>query len=157
MATTFTDLNGPQMSDSPRAPLSVLVVEDLPDVAESTADLLAACGHEVRIASCGAEALRAARSDAPDVVLLDIGLPGMSGWEVARRLRAQSTGEQPVVVAVTGYGTNRDRVCSADAGIDLHLVKPADPAHLTALLARVHDLLVPGPPKRPARAAAGAA
>ncbi|VTR91560.1 sensor protein : Uncharacterized protein OS=Janthinobacterium lividum GN=NC77_08395 PE=4 SV=1: Response_reg [Gemmata massiliana] len=131
------------MSDSPRAPLSVLVVDDLPDVAESVADLLTVCGHKVRTASCGTDALYAARLEAPDVVLLDIGLPGMSGWDVARRLRAQSTGKQPVVVAVTGYGTDRDRVCSADAGIDLHLTKPADPAQLTALLARVRGWLRP--------------
>ncbi|AMV29406.1 putative transcriptional regulatory protein TcrX [Gemmata sp. SH-PL17] len=131
------------MSDFPRAPLSVLVVDDLPDVAESVADLLTVCGHKVRTASCGTDALHAARLEAPDVVLLDIGLPGMSGWDVARRLRAQSTGKQPVVVAVTGYGTDRDRVCSADAGIDLHLTKPADPAQLTALLARVRGWLRP--------------
>ena len=131
------------MNESSRAQLSVLVVEDLQDVAESVAELLTACGHVVRVASCGVDALHAALTDPPDVVLLDIGLPGMSGWEVACRLRAQSSGKQPVVVAVTGCGTDDDRLRSADAGIDLHLVKPADPTTLTALLARVQSVLAP--------------
>ncbi|VTR97702.1 histidine partial : Sensor protein OS=Rubrivivax gelatinosus (strain NBRC 100245 / IL144) GN=RGE_23280 PE=4 SV=1: Response_reg [Gemmata massiliana] len=129
------------MNESPRPPLSVLVVEDLLDVAESVADLLTISGHAVRVASCGSDALLAALADPPDVVLLDIGLPGMDGWEVARRLRSQLNGKQPVVVAVTGLGADDDRRRSADAGIDLHLTKPADPVALTTLLARVRSLL----------------
>ena len=141
------------MHELPRAPLSVLVVEDLQDVAESVADLLTMSGHTVRVASCGADALHVALAEPPDVVLLDIGLPGMTGWEVARRLRAQSNGKQPVVVAVTGCGTDDDRLRSADAGIDLHLVKPADPATLTALLARVHRLMASRDETGPSEAA----
>src|SRR4051812_818236 len=128
------------MTDQP-LPLSVLVVEDLDDTAKSLAELLTLAGHAVRVALSGPEALRAAADATPDVVLLDIGLPGMDGWEVAQRLRGRASGKQPLVVAVTGYGTADDRWRSADAGIDLHLVKPVDPVALTRLLARVRDLL----------------
>jgi DNA-binding response OmpR family regulator len=99
----------------------------------------------VRIARSGPEALCAIDVAAPDVILLDIGLPGMTGWEVAAAVRRRS-GRQPVVVAVTGFGTDADRWRSADAGIDLHLVKPADPPSLTALLARVREHLRSAPP-----------
>jgi two-component system, OmpR family, response regulator len=126
-------------------PLSVLVVEDLDDTAQSTVELLALCGYRVRIARCGADALAAATEDTPDVVLLDIGLPDMDGWEVAGRMRDRAVGKQPVVGAVTGYGTESDRWRSADAGIDLHLVKPADPAALMTLLSRVREALLARP------------
>lgn len=119
------------------SPLSVLVVEDNDDTAESTAELLRMCGHAVRVATCGADALTAAAAEAPDVVLLDIGLPGMNGWEVAAKLRRQTQGKQPVVVAMTGFGTVSDKWRSADAGVDLHLVKPVDPASLAKLLSWV--------------------
>jgi two-component system, OmpR family, response regulator len=122
--------------------LLVLVVEDSEDTAQSTADLLALGGHSVRVVGCGADALRAADEEAPDVVLLDIGLPEMTGWEVAERLRARAGGKQPVVIAVTGFGSERDRWRSADAGVDLHLVKPADPAALMTLLERIREDLV---------------
>ncbi len=121
----------------PSAALSVLVVDGYEDAAQSTAELLALCGHAVRVAGCGADALREAAAEMPDVVLLDIGLPDIDGWQVAERMRRQATGKQPVVVAVTGYGAEADRQQSADAGIDLHIIKPADPVALTDLLARV--------------------
>jgi DNA-binding response OmpR family regulator len=132
-------------------PLSVLVVEDSEDAAQSTAELLALCGHAVRVAACGGDALRAAAAQTPDVVILDIGLPDMSGWDVAARLRAGAVGKQPVVVAVTGYGAAGDRWRSADAGVDLHLVKPADPAALSALLDRVREYIRPSAPRRAGR------
>jgi DNA-binding response OmpR family regulator len=122
-------------------PLFVLIVEDLDDAAQSTAELLVRSGHTVRIAGCGDDALRTAAAETPDVVLLDIGLPGMNGWEVAKQLRARAAGKQPFIVAVTGYGTDGDRWRSADSGIDMHLTKPADPAALTALLAWVRGHL----------------
>lgn len=121
-------------------PLSVLIVEDIDDVAQSTAELLSLHGHVTRIARSGPEALQAVEAAVPDVVLLDIGLPGMTGWEVAVAVRRRG-GRQPVVVALTGLGSNDDRWKSADAGIDLHLTKPADPAALTTLLARVREQL----------------
>ena len=125
------------MPEEPLPPLSVLVVEDHEDAAQSTAELLRMCGHVVRVANCGPDALAKAAAEVPDVVLLDIGLPGMSGWDVAERLRRQARGKQPLVVALTGYGTVADRWRSADAGVDLHLVKPTDPGSLTGLLSWV--------------------
>jgi CheY-like chemotaxis protein len=130
------------MKYTPR-PLSVLVVEDHADTAQSTADLLVLYGHRVRVARCGEDAVRAAAAEAPDVVLLDLGLPGMDGWQVARRLRARPRGKQPVVVAVSGYDGAEDRVRSADAGVDLHLAKPVEPAVLVGMLRRFREALAP--------------
>jgi len=122
--------------------LSVLVVEDEEDGANSLSELLQLFGYRVAVARTGAAALLAAETDPPDVVLLDIRLPDIDGWEVARRMRETATGgPQPVVVAVTGCGTEADQWRSADAGIDLHWVKPADPATLLATLARFAHLL----------------
>ncbi|HEY1190046.1 MAG TPA: response regulator [Gemmata sp.] len=129
------------MNPEPPPLLSVLVVEDQEDCAQSTAEMLTLCGHAVRVARCGPDALREALADPPDVVLLDIGLPGISGWEVAAGLRERIRGRQPLVVAVTGLGTDADRLRSADAGIDLHLVKPVEPAELLRLLTWVRDNL----------------
>ena len=128
------------MSQENLPPLLALVVEDQNDIAQSTAELLALCGYRVRVATSGPEALLAADEAIPDIVLLDIGLPGMDGWEVARQLRNRSVGKQPFVVAVTGYGGDGDRWRSADAGVDMHLTKPADPARLTALLAWIRQV-----------------
>jgi CheY-like chemotaxis protein len=90
----------------------------------------------VRTAHDGPSALAVAQSFQPEVVLLDIGLPGMDGWEVARRLKAEAVGKPPFLIAVTGYGREENRQKSAEAGIDLHLVKPANPVVLTGLLKR---------------------
>jgi DNA-binding response OmpR family regulator len=129
------------MTDDTLSPLSVLVVEDQEDTAQSTADLLTLCGYVVRVARSGPDAMAAIAAEIPDVVLLDIGLPGMTGWEVVRWVRACCPSKQPVVVAVTGRGAEADRMRSADVGVDLHLVKPADPSALTGLLARVRASL----------------
>lgn len=84
------------------------------------------------------------------MVLLDIGLPGMNGWVVAERLRAQIRGKQPFVVAVTGYGDEDDRWRSADSGIDMHLIKPVDPRSLIHLLGRISEnLFANGPTMSP--------
>src|SRR4051812_20616256 len=125
------------MNEKSLPPLSVLVVDDIDDVLQTTAELLANLGHQVRVAKSGAEALRLAAAEKPDVVLLDIGLPDMDGWSVAEQLRGQSAGKQPLIIAVTGYGSPVARLQSEHAGFDLHLVKPADPAELIALLTRV--------------------
>jgi CheY-like chemotaxis protein len=125
--------------------LSVLVVEDLPDAAESTALLLVLHGYRVRVAESGPSALVAAEAEMPDVVLLDIGLPGMDGWEVARRMRERTAAKQPVVVAVTGYGAVGDRWRSADAGVDLHLVKPVAPGVLVGMMQRFRRALADNP------------
>jgi signal transduction histidine kinase/CheY-like chemotaxis protein len=114
--------------------LQVLVVEDNKDTADSLAMLLEHWGHHVRTSHDGPAGLEAARHDRPEVVLLDIGLPGMNGYEVARQLR-QEFGSAIRLVAMTGYGQDEDRQRAFEAGFDAHLVKPADPATLQAMLA----------------------
>jgi CheY-like chemotaxis protein len=112
------------------------VVEDNADVLASMELLLGLTGFEVQSAPDGPTALEKARQFHPEVVLLDIGLPGMDGWEVARRLRAECPAQPPFLVAITGYGREEDRLRSEQAGIDLHLVKPTDPEQLIGLLKR---------------------
>jgi CheY-like chemotaxis protein len=128
-------------------PLRVLVVDDNLDAAESLVMLLGLDGHEVRMAHSGVEALEAAAVFRPEVVLLDIGLPGMDGYEVARRLREQNDGAETLLVAMTGYGQEEDRRRSRAAGFHRHLVKPVDLNDLRALLAssapRARDPLFP--------------
>ena len=99
--------------------------------------LLKLWGHEVRVAHDGPAALEAAAAAPPEVVLLDIGLPGMDGYEVAERLRARPESGGPVLVALTGYGQEEDRRRSREAGFDHHLVKPVDLDDLRSLLAHV--------------------
>jgi signal transduction histidine kinase/DNA-binding response OmpR family regulator len=113
----------------------VLVVDDNTDGAESLALLLQLAGHEVRIAHNGPQALDSVESFAPQLVLLDIGLPGMDGYEVARRLRTKPNLEGMLLVALTGYGREEDVRRSREAGFHHHLVKPADPTALANLLA----------------------
>src|ERR1700712_1999222 len=116
--------------------LKVLVVEDDEDGAESMAMLLRLYGHDVQVARSGRVALESARADRPDVVLLDLGLPGMDGYDVARHLCESNHGEPPLLVAVTGYGGEDHRRRSAEAGIHVHLVKPVDPERLEDVLER---------------------
>ena len=113
----------------------VLVVDDNADAAESIGVLLQLWGHEVRLAHSGEEALQAVSDFHPHVVLLDIGLPVMDGYEVARRLRRELGGEEAVVVALTGYGQESDRRQAQEAGFDHHLTKPVEPEALQELLA----------------------
>jgi PAS domain S-box-containing protein len=112
----------------------VLVVDDNRDSTESMSMLLSAWGHDARSARDGTEALGLAAEFQPEVVLLDIGLPGMDGYEVARRLHALPGLRNAVLIAMTGYGQEEDRMRSREAGFARHLVKPADPASLRVLL-----------------------
>ncbi|HWA36674.1 MAG TPA: PAS domain S-box protein [Burkholderiales bacterium] len=112
----------------------VLVVDDNEDASASLAMLLQSLGHETAVAKDGAQALELARSFAPDIVLLDIGMPGMDGYEVARRLRAMDAPRALRVVAVTGWAQEADRARALAAGFDLHLVKPLDPPAIAAAL-----------------------
>ena len=114
----------------------ILVVDDNVDSAESLAVLLRVTGHEVRTAHAGRAALEAARACVPEIVLLDIGLPGMDGYEVARRLRQDLGLADVLLVAMTGYGQDEDRRRSHEAGFNAHLVKPVDLNELHALLER---------------------
>jgi PAS domain S-box-containing protein len=113
---------------------SVLVVDDNVDSASSMAMLLRMVGHEVGIAHDGPAALQRIAKDAPDIVLLDIGLPGMSGYEVAQVLRSRPAGRALRIYAMTGYAAEEDRKRSREAGFDGHLVKPVVPTELLALI-----------------------
>jgi two-component system OmpR family response regulator len=123
-------------SDIMRIGAQVLVVEDHADTVESMAKLLELFGHEVQIARDGPQAIAAARRWRPEFILLDLGLPGMDGYEVARRLRQEGPCQETVVIAVTGYGQPEDRERSRAAGIDHHLLKPVDPDVWRSLLSR---------------------
>jgi len=118
--------------------LRVLLVEDHADGADTLALLLRMTGHQVEVARDGPLALRLARDFEPDVVLLDLGLPGMSGYEVARRM-ARGPYHKPLLVAVTGYGDAEALRQSAEAGIDVHLVKPVEPDRLFGVLAELRQ------------------
>ena len=113
----------------------VLVVDDNVDAAQSVAMLLDMSGHQCRMAHDGPSGLEAALAWQPDVVLLDIGLPGLNGFEVARQIRQQPLLKNVVLVALTGYGLEADRQRSRDAGFDHHLVKPADFDEIEKILA----------------------
>ena len=104
----------------------MLVVDDNVDSAEILAKLLRMPGHDVRTAYTGPTALEAAAAHPPDVVLLDIGLPGLNGYEVARRLRLDPQLKGVRLVAMTGYGDEADRRLAQEAGFDRHVVKPVD-------------------------------
>jgi PAS domain S-box-containing protein len=113
----------------------VLVVDDNVDAAESAAMLLRLWGHAVQTAHDGPFALQAARAFRPEIVLLDIGLPGLNGYEVAKQLRAQPWGRGMYLVAMTGFGQDDDKRRSLAAGFDVHLTKPLDPVKLEQLIA----------------------
>ncbi len=136
------------MTEVPRPPAvskRVLVVEDSLDSAETLGELLTRWGHEVRLANDGASAVRAAREFRPQVILLDIGLPDVNGYDVAHQLRDEHLGGE-ILVALTGYGEAQDRARAREAGFDRHLTKPVDPDALQKLL-----LGAPGsPPPRSA-------
>ncbi len=113
-------------------PIRVLVVDDNRDAAEMLAAVLGELGYEVMVAHDGPTALRLFSQQAPEVAVLDIGLPEMDGYELARRLRKELPSLR--LVAVTGYGQESDRRSSRAAGFDAHLVKPVDLAELLAAL-----------------------
>ena len=111
----------------------VLVVEDNPDYRETLRLLVQLWGHQVSVASSGTQGVQRALADRPDVVLIDIGLPGMHGYQVARRLR-DAFQDNITLVAMTGFGPPHDRLRAEEAGFDLHMLKPVDPAALRASL-----------------------
>lgn len=122
----------------------ILVVDDNQDSAISLAAMFEMLNHEVRVVFDGVAAVETAASFRPDVVLLDIGLPKMNGLAAARKIREQSWGQALFLIAVTGWGDEEHRRQSAEAGFDLHLVKPVDPAALENVLARRQRKLPPG-------------
>jgi CheY-like chemotaxis protein len=124
------------MSEPGNKGCRVLVVDDNHDSAETIAMLAELWGHQVRIVHNGPAALAEAPVWRPNVVLLDIGLPGIDGYEVARQMRQDPALAGVLLIAMTGYGQERDRRLSQEAGFDHHLVKPVDPVMLQGLLAQ---------------------
>ena len=119
----------------PAAPRRILVVDDNRDAAEALSMMLKLAGHETHLAFDGAEALEAAARLRPDVLLLDIGMPKLSGYDVARRIREQPWGQTMLLVALTGWGQDEDRRKTREAGFDGHLVKPVEFTTLARMLA----------------------
>ena len=129
------------MTDSPSR--RIVVVEDHADARAALEMVLHLDGHRVRTVGDGREAVEVILAEQPDVALIDIGLPGIDGHEVARRLRAAPEGRDLVLVALTGYGRPDDARRALEAGFDAHLVKPVDVDELSRVLA------APGPALRP--------
>jgi two-component system CheB/CheR fusion protein len=123
--------------------LSILVVEDNTEAGKSMAMVLRLWGHEVRVVRDGPAALEAVSQEPPEVVLLDIGMPGMDGYEVAKRLRQQPKLKQVLLIALTGYGKDEDRWRSREAGFDIHLLKPVSTEELRRVLSNLPDPVAP--------------
>ena len=140
-------LDGHTPSSNPHGDgLSILLVEDDRDNAESMVTLLGYFGHRVRVAFDGSSACQAALRHPPDVVLFELALPDMDGWAVAHRLKGAPWDKRPLLIALTGCGSNEDRRRSGHIGIDLHLVKPVDPDLLRGVLARFYRVVMPTQP-----------
>jgi DNA-binding response OmpR family regulator len=133
---TMADFNGPPVTPAaaPRR-FKILVVDDNHDSALSMAMMLQIMGHDTRTAHDGESAVSTAEAFLPEVVLLDIGLPKLNGYEVAQRIREKAWGESMYLIAVTGWGQDEDRQRSSEVGLNLHMVKPVEPAALEKLLA----------------------
>ena len=123
-------MSPPQVSGTPRR---VLIVEDNPDSREMLRTVLNVWGHQVEVAADGAQGVRKALDWQPEVAVVDIGLPLLDGYEVARRVRAALHGRIRLI-ALTGYGTPEDRAQALASGFDVHLTKPADPEELRRLV-----------------------
>lgn len=123
-----------ETSVADEAPVKVLVVDDNVDIVNSMAQYLELCGHQPARAYNGEEALLQAEAFKPAVMLLDLGMPGMSGLEVARHLRDKPWGKGVVIIAVTAWGDLEHRARTASAGFDAHLVKPVDLTKLLLLI-----------------------
>ena len=113
----------------------ILVVDDNHDSALSLAMMLSIMGHDTRTAHDGESAVEVAESFQPEVILLDIGLPKLNGYEVAQRIRQQAWGASMYLIAVTGWGQDEDRQRSSEVGLNMHMVKPVEPSALEKVLA----------------------
>jgi CheY-like chemotaxis protein len=120
-----------------RPACKILVADDSRDTTDSWAMLLTMVGHDVRTASDGEEAVEVAQAFRPDVVLLDIGMPRLNGYDAARRIRQEPWGSEMVLVACSGWAQEEDRKRSHEAGFNVHFVKPLDLAVLQKLLAEL--------------------
>ena len=135
-------VTAPPIDGTPQR-FKILVVDDNHDSALSLAMMLSIMGHETRTAHDGESAVISAEAFLPDVVLLDIGLPKLNGYEVAQRIRENAWGKSMFLIAVTGWGQDEDRQRSSEVGLNLHMVKPVEPSVLEKLLA---ELRVDGKP-----------
>ena len=133
---TMAEVNGLPVTPTaaPRR-FKILVVDDNHDSALSMAMMLQIMGHDTRTAHDGESAVSTAETFLPEVVLLDIGLPKLNGYEVAQRIREKTWGQAMYLIAVTGWGQDEDRQRSSEVGLNLHMVKPVEPAALEKLLA----------------------
>jgi two-component system CheB/CheR fusion protein len=125
---------------SATSPVQVLIVEDNVDAAETLAEVLGLLGHEVVVTNDGPAALEAARTIAPRAVVCDLGLPGMTGFDIAKRLREMPSMAGSLLVALSGYGQVEDRRKAVEAGFDVHLTKPVDPHRLAEILGSAGSL-----------------
>jgi len=131
------DLGAFQQIAAQAAGRSILIVDDNVDAAETLSMLLACLNHEVNVAHSPEDALRRLKETEPDIILLDIGLPGMDGFQLARIIRTRLGMTSVLLVAVTGYGRDEDRRRAIDAGFDVHLTKPAAFEDIDKLLKRL--------------------
>jgi CheY-like chemotaxis protein len=129
---------GPSSSPD-RQKRRILIADDNPDVIESFQLMLQMMGHEVETALDGLEAIEKAGQFQPEAIVLDIGMPGLDGLETARRIRQQSWGKRAVLIAITGWGNDANKRESAEAGFDVHLVKPVDPMTIVSTLDKIDE------------------
>jgi CheY-like chemotaxis protein len=122
-----------------RAPMRILIADDNRDAAEALSQFLARTGHSIFLAYDGRQAIELANQLKPEVAVLDIGMPEIDGYEVARRLRAEAWSARLVLVAVTGWGQAHDKNEAFAAGFNHHFTKPIDPGRLESLLAEVNQ------------------
>ena len=139
METTLYHWTLPTAATAPRVPAlarrrRILVADDNRDAASSLTLMLQLMGHEVFTAYDGLEALELAEGCRPDALLLDIGMPRLNGFDVARRVREETWGRGIMIIAITGWGADQDRQRSHESGFDFHIVKPANPMTLQRIL-----------------------
>ena len=128
--------SGTEESAAPSALRRVLIADDNRDGAESLAMLIEFSGHQVYLAHTGIDAVQMAAIHRPHIAILDIGMPGMDGYQVAERIRDETWGRHMILIALTGWGQEDDKRRAQRAGFDHHLTKPVDPATLEELLAQ---------------------
>ncbi len=137
MTESRPNTSGQAKAAARQQPLRVLIADDDRDGALTLSTLLEIEGYEVRTVHGGQDALDAAREFRPDVVLLDIGMPKVTGYEAARRLRLRYGNDCPVLIAITGWKQASDKILASLAGFDHHVAKPYEPAHLIELLSKI--------------------
>ena len=132
---SMADASKPPVTQNAARRFKILVVDDNHDSALSLAMMLSIMGHDTRTAHDGESAVSTAETFLPNVILLDIGLPKLNGYEVAQRIRETSWGASMYLIAVTGWGQDEDRQRSSEVGLNLHMVKPVEPSALEKVLA----------------------